>query len=89
MGGTTSCFASIDDIKLESPIAKCFMKHCSSSCMKEAEDIEKVMEEVIREVEAAVKAADIAEVEEARIAADIALAKEALREADPQKVAPK
>ncbi len=44
--------------------------------MKEAEeDIEKVMAEVIREVEAAARAADIAEVEEARIAADIALAK--------------
>ena len=65
--------ASIDDVKVKSPLVECFMKHCSSSCMREAEE---VREAVIREVEEAVKAADIAEVEAAAIAADIAEAAE-------------
>ncbi len=72
MGGKTSCISTIDDIKLKLPIAECFMKHCSSSCVREAEeDVEAIREAIIREVELAVIAADIREVEEAALSADL------------------
>lgn len=62
MGGRSSCVASIDGIKVKSPIAECVMKHCSSSCMREAEeDIEKVVApEARKNAEAVQKAADTA-----------------------------